>query len=135
MTREEAKRILEFDLDHIHNDESKAALRIAIKALEQEPCDDAISRQAACDAILKYKSITSNPDSYDKAFDDGLYTAMAEIGHNVPSVIPQPKIGKWYIRDTYPQECTCWDCSECQETVFEKSKYCPNCGCRMEGEE
>ena len=35
MTREEAKRILEFDLDHIHNDESKAALRIAVKALEQ----------------------------------------------------------------------------------------------------
>ena len=36
MTREEAKRVLEFDLDHTHNNESKEALRIAIKALEQE---------------------------------------------------------------------------------------------------
>lgn len=36
MTREEAKRVLEFDLDHTHNDESKIALRMAIKALEQE---------------------------------------------------------------------------------------------------
>ena len=37
MTREEAKRVLEFDLDHKHNNESKEALRMAIKALEQEP--------------------------------------------------------------------------------------------------
>ena len=39
MTREEAKRVLEFDLDHTYNDESKEALRMAIKALEQEPYD------------------------------------------------------------------------------------------------
>ena len=36
MTREETKRVLEFDLDHTHNNESKEALRMAIKALEHE---------------------------------------------------------------------------------------------------
>lgn len=39
MTREEAKRVLEFDLDHTYNDESKEALRMAIKVLEREPID------------------------------------------------------------------------------------------------
>ena len=43
----------------------------------------------------------------------------------------QPKTGHWWERDTYPQECECWDCSECQETVFERTNYCPNCGAKM----
>jgi hypothetical protein len=46
----------------------------------------------------------------------------------------EPKTGHWWERDTYPQECECWDCSECQETVFERTNYCPNCGARMESE-
>lgn len=50
MTNEEAKRVLEFDLDHTYNDESKEALRIAIKALETIP---------------KYK------DAYGKGWIDG----------------------------------------------------------------
>lgn len=42
MTKEEAKRVLEFDLDHTHNNESKEALRMAIKALEAEDLLDKI---------------------------------------------------------------------------------------------
>lgn len=53
MTREEAKGNL------IHafrwNDiPKKEALNMAIKALEQEPCEDAISRQAVLDLIADY---------------------------------------------------------------------------------
>ena len=40
MTREEAKRVLEFDLDHTYNNESKEALRMAIEVLKQEPCEE-----------------------------------------------------------------------------------------------
>ena len=43
----------------------------------------------------------------------------------------EPNTGRWWERDTYPQECKCWDCSECQETVFERTNYCPNCGAKM----
>ena len=48
-----------------------------------------------------------------------------------PSVTPKEKIGHWYIRETYPLECESWECSECKEVVYEKTKYCPNCGARM----
>lgn len=44
MTREEAKRVLEFDLAHTHNNESKEALRMAIKALEVADLDGHSSR-------------------------------------------------------------------------------------------
>lgn len=49
MTSEEAKRILEFDLDHTYNDESKEAFEMAIRYMEAwqkvlddlEDCEDA----------------------------------------------------------------------------------------------
>lgn len=62
MTRKEAKHIVDvaFNIslavgkigeDRIyHEDEVREAKNMAIRALEQEPCDDAISRQAAIDA-------------------------------------------------------------------------------------
>lgn len=42
MTRKEAKRVLEFDLDHTYNAESKEALRVVIELLEQESILDKI---------------------------------------------------------------------------------------------
>ena len=71
---------------------------------EQEPCEDCISRKAACDAIRKYKSVVSVPDEYDIAFDDGIDTAIAEIGHNVPSVIPKPKMGWIPVSERLPND-------------------------------
>lgn len=65
--------------------------RACNRILEQESCKDIISRQKACDALRKYKSVVSEPDAYDKAFDDGIDTAIAEIEHNIPSVTLQPK--------------------------------------------
>lgn len=65
--------------------------RACNRILEQEHYKDIISRQKACDALRKYKSVVSEPDAYDKAFDDGIDTAIAEIEHNIPPVIPQPK--------------------------------------------
>ena len=60
MTREEAKALLESRRDLIKSDYPKIddyreALEIAIKALEQKPCEDCISRQAAIDIVNKYK--------------------------------------------------------------------------------
>lgn len=52
MTNEEAKVfMLQFNTDKRLNSSEHEAVRMAIKALEQEPCNDAISRQAAIDCL------------------------------------------------------------------------------------
>lgn len=56
MTREEAKEKLymewqKFLEDNIDYAGISEAYKIAFKALEQEPCEDAISRQAVLDAV------------------------------------------------------------------------------------
>lgn len=56
MTREEARdQIVIFMCDEqkVINDRDKQALDMAIKALEQQPCENTISRQAAIDAVKK----------------------------------------------------------------------------------
>lgn len=104
-----------------------------LPSVKPQPCEDAISRQVACDAIRKYKSIVSEPDAYDKAFDDGIDTAIAEIGHNVPPVTPQPKTGHWTLHNEgYFDES--YVCSKCDGDSPFDYKYCPNCGAKMQAE-
>lgn len=92
------------------------------EALKQQPCDNCIIRQVVKEQMIKYGF--NAPDM-----------TVTEFVESLPPVIPQPKIGRWWERNTYPQESRSWDCSECQEIVFEKTNYCPNCGAKMEGEE
>ena len=53
-----------------------------------------------------------------------------------PTVDAEPvRHGKWIFNS----ERYSWECSECQRqtgSIFEesKSKFCKNCGCRMDGE-
>jgi len=98
-----------------------------IKALEQEPCDDAISRQAvlaiAGDSCLDL-------DSYEdtKEFCDEI--------KELPSVTPQPKIGRWIKGDSYGDQYNYYQsyvCSCCKrEYDVHNWKYCPNCGAKMQ---
>ena len=56
MTREEAMKELSYIIDEMPSMECAdwiEAISMGIKALEQEPCDDAISRQDAIDALYK----------------------------------------------------------------------------------
>jgi len=104
----------------------KEALDMAIKALEQEPCEDAISRQA----VLEY-----------------IEGSDAELGHStenelvrqdikeLPPVTPQSKTGHW--RAIYQgDEIIDYRCSECEfgstsgKSTY-RMHYCPNCGCHM----
>lgn len=95
----------------------KEALDMAIKALEQEPCEDAISRDAAIDLIADYEL------SMDQ---------VVRGIHALPPVTPQPKTGQWI------EECILYSrCSECGEHAIIAnwskvlSHYCPNCGAKM----
>ncbi|MBQ7265123.1 MAG: hypothetical protein IJS61_03405 [Firmicutes bacterium] len=105
-----------------------------IKALEQQPCEDAISRQAVLDEMIQIGMETF------KTYND--YSKLFDFVDNMPSVTPQPKTGHWIEKDGYDGD-TYYDCSECGEiwvaiegTPWDNGmNYCPNCGAKMEVEE
>lgn len=152
MTREESKRRL-LNIERctpIHTREDVRdfeALEMAIQALEQEPCEDVISRQAAIDAIRRIGMCKCSTNEIE-AIDECRRAVEA-----IPPATAEPKTGHW-ITDakTYYEELKKRGlgvdeytpyftddiaCSEClakysmldNETQF--FKHCPNCGCRM----
>ena len=92
MTREEAKeklylewqKFLENNIDYAGISE---AYKMAFRALEQEPCDDAISRQAVQDYIAKYLSQYLYNDVREAV------EVIDEYIGELPSVKPQEKTG------------------------------------------
>ena len=97
------------------------ALEIAIEALEQEPCEDTISRQATLEPY--------------KVLNDTDTLCVALIRANImqqPPVTPQQKVGMWIKRG---QDIYCSICNN--ESAYNPfgaskfSKYCPNCGAKM----
>lgn len=97
--------------------EYKNACEMAIKALDQEPCDDCISRES----VKAYK------------YHRTMYPNFEDYVDMLPSVTPQPKMGYWIIID----DCELFmaKCSECGEIVdsrmISKYPYC-HCGAKME---
>lgn len=90
------------------------ALQNAIKALEQEPCGDAISRQVVLDEMYKRKK-------------DGDAITAGFI-KNLPSVTPMPKMGWWAIlKDEYGDVVEAV-CSNCDKNGNHKWAFCPYCG-------
>ena len=111
------------------------ALDMAIKALEHPeqnviavvPCGDAISRQAAIDAIWD----GVNMDIYTRE--------VKECLEKLPSVSVAEKVGRWIetevMQSGYKETwITCNNCGY-DTALFIPKRYCPNCGARMEGQE
>ena len=86
-----------------------------LKALAQEPCEDAISRKEVLDLC----------DSKDPDYKVIHFKEDVEC---LPSVRPQEQTGHWIKKDGYS------DCSECGSHIVTEWDYCPNCGCAMKGE-
>lgn len=128
MTIEEVKNtpeVVDRLLDKCVLVDSRAKLRkrleevcdMAIKALEhQEPCDDAISRQAV-------EKITWEEPSYTDALN--ALTEVREKVRALPSVTPQSKTGHW-IDTGSGQECS--ECGEIQHGYDNFRFYCAKCG-------
>ena len=96
------------------------AYDMAIKALEQQPCEDTISRQAAIDAVRTY---------YDDEY--ALADSIEELIEKLPSAQPEWKRGKWeiYVISMFDGEgCRC---SECGLEGVPYWDFCPNCGANM----
>lgn len=106
MTREEAIHILEnlkptnakssFDAYVVGN-----AIAMAIEALEQEPCEDCISR-AEAEALFREARINLNPKMYKSADEfntrDLMLLNAEQMIHLLPSVQPK-RPQKWIYSD------------------------------------
>ena len=124
MTREKAIKqfetlLLYVDTDCVMGMETTEAINMAIKALEQpEPCEDAVSREAAIDAIISFFKLTD--------YNESAYAVRTVLG-DLPPVTPKQRTGKW-IKITN----TLYKCDQC-EAVQLKGNYCKDCGAKMEG--
>jgi hypothetical protein len=110
--------------------------RDAIKELEQEPCDDAISREDALEAILIRVPDFCGGDEGGNLIGRN---ETASYIRNLPSVTPKLKTGHWF----YDESIENWRCSECKETpktmgycgsanfMVEHFKFCNHCGAKM----
>ena len=126
MTREEA---IEFgnmwlDVNEDCKDSSTYAFfQMATKALEQQPCGDCISRQAA---KLKVARVTWNEG--DSIYD--FHDKCVDCLDKVPPVTPQPKIGRWMECGGDEPWLKGYCCSLCNFTTTQKYDYC-TCGAKM----
>lgn len=102
------------------------AYDMAIKALEQQPCDDCISRQAVDELSKELVHIVR-----DKA--DFLCNFWERL-QKLPPVTPQPKTGHWN-RVTDNAGYWVWECDKCVWQQRFNTNYCPNCGAKMQGVE
>ena len=115
MTREENLHWLNQEIQTWENEcqskhPIKEALYAARKALEQEPCEDAVSRTEVLN-LVRFNAF--HVKSQIKAIE------------NMPSVTPQEPIKGHWIE--HPHECGInWEYS-----MYECSDFCPNCGVYM----
>lgn len=154
MTKEEAKKRLEIWLkcgecpedkrcydSHLHStceytdycDEVsiKEAIKMAIEALKQEPCEDAISRKAVLDTL----------ENMDRALDeDRTVENYKELLRECYKVLPpvsspeKPKTGYWIEHEH--NGIVHIECSRCSTWFLRahliRNSFCPNCGAKMQ---
>ena len=147
MTNEEVKEVLELIEDDIDCDGCRyfpdkehcecrdeclynTALSMAIKALEQEPCDDAVSRQAVLNEVREIATWHSG-DAFN---EDRVITHMKML----PSVTPKREQGEWIIEkdcEGKTRTCICPKCGEkTGKYTWKNPNYCSNCGAEMRTE-
>ena len=128
--REKAKNVINElelyaeDLQYHSADEMKEALDMTIRAFEQQPCDDTISRQAV-EKIIN--------DIRDCISVEG-YWAILERMKKLPPVSVAKRTGRWeevqFRTIPYNRISKAKKCSVCgkRKDKYVTWNYCPNCG-------
>lgn len=135
MTREEAIKELTELLPEEFLMEYAEAIRMGIEALEQEPCEDCISREAVIKTITEW--LFSKEFYYTNA-TEYLRKRLDEL----PPVTPQQEIGHWeWVQYDGNPNIGNWHCSKCRTIIPNMPeetdntpiyKWCPMCGTKMQ---
>lgn len=90
-----------------------------------EPCEDAISRQAALNC-----AVTIDGGEYR---ENGTYVDIDDI-KALPSITPTEKMGRWVRTISENGVTSAVRCSRCgfEDNRYELFNYCPKCGCKMQ---
>ena len=124
MNREEAIRKVKGCLTDYFPMEDYGEVEEIIKALEQEPCEDAVSREAvlaiAGDSCLDLDSYEDTKEFYDEIKE-------------LPSIVHTQKTGRWIFVDKAHEHAHCSECGYGNVDLFNgrPHNYCPNCGAKM----
>ena len=129
MTREEAiARIKNHKIAHKMNEPRaiyiSEALDIAIEALEQQPCEDCISRKVVKEQMIKY------------GFKAPDMTVTEFVEDCLPSVTPKVSedcVSREAVKKQFELPFWCrYGCSKCGGHGKGTFNYCPSCGAKME---
>ena len=125
MIREEAIRTVETDYFLMEDYEK---VKEIIKALEENPCIDVVSRQAVLNTL----------DFADKALDeDRTVETYKELliacYKDLPSIAHTQKLGRWIFVDKAHEHARCSECGYGNIDLLDgkSHNYCPNCGSLM----
>ena len=125
MNREELIRTVKTDYFLMEDYEK---VKEIIKALEENPCIDVVSRQAVLNTL----------DFADKALDeDRTVETYKELliacYKDLPSVAHTQKLGRWMFVDNAHEHARCSECSYGNINLLDGKphNYCPNCGSLM----
>lgn len=119
-----------------------------LKALEQEPCEDCISREEIKEFVNA--QLTDNEEWASSATYEGRWSeekkylygveileGLSEYINDLPSVTPQRAKGYWIEvndgRCVHHFECS--ECGQCVSWIGKEEHYCSNCGAYMGGGE
>ena len=90
----------------------------------EEPCEDAISRQAVLVGLANIAKAKARSDA-----QKALMGRIMFFTEQLPPVTPQPKMGHWIFDEVLDRH---YYCSECKTMGVDYWDYCPNCGAKMQ---
>ena len=113
----------------------KKGYESAMEDYKQQPCEDAISREAALNTINAMRVACDTNDIAD------YYILLLEAFKQLPPVTPKQKSGHWeWVQYDSSPNIGNWRCSECRAIIPHTPKetdntpiykLCPMCGAKM----
>ena len=110
------------------------AFDMAIKALEQQTCEDCISRKDTLDAIETWDKFGVNAEQKLVRWQDHYipYVHLDDVRNaiaNMPSITPTRPTAGWEKFDNDYIKCS--KCERIVKFYHYNYRYCPHCGARM----